>query len=394
MTDHLKIAIVGLGTVGASTIKLIEELGTQLGQKTRRPIEIVGISAQDKTKDRGIDLSKYNWVDDGAAFTARADVDVVVELVGGESGFALQLVAESLKAGKHVVTANKASLAHHGAELFDVAEQKNVALRYEGAVGGSAALIGALQTSLISNTWASIEASLNGTCDFILSDMRERGASFKEALGIAEDRGYVEADASIDLDGKDAGHKLALLRALAFGQIPKFSAIGLRGIRAITAEHIAFASELGGRVKLLTKATADAAAVYPCILPVSHPLANSAGGQSGALLTDISGKTYYNEGPGAGPRETAVAVVSDLIQIANGDTTFPLGKAVKDLKPCPVGTLEKAEYAFVKTTDKDVLSNLGGDILETASFSYTAITGKAPDSKALRIAHAFADERG
>lgn len=217
MADPLKIALAGLGTVGAGVIRLVEANGELIARRAGRPIEIVAISARDRTKDRGVDLSPYAWEDDMTAMAARPDVDVVVELVGGSDGPALTLARNTLGAGKALVTANKAMIAHHGLALAEAAEQAGVALKFEAAVAGGIPVIKGLREGTAANAIERVYGILNGTCNYILSTMEDTGRDFGDVLKDAQELGYAEADPTFDVEGIDAAHKLSILSAIAFG---------------------------------------------------------------------------------------------------------------------------------------------------------------------------------
>ena len=247
----LRVALAGIGVVGGGVVRLLEANRELIARRAGRPIEIVAVSARDRHKDRGIDLSAYRWEDDMDALVAAGDVDVVVEMIGGADGSALTLARHALGAGKALVTANKAMIAHHGLGLAQLVEAKDTPLKYEAAVAGGIPVIKALREGLAGNRIARIAGILNGTCNYILTQMRERGREFAEVLADAQKLGYAEADPSFDIDGVDAAHKLAILAALAFGRPVAFDAVHVEGIRRISALDIAFATELGYRIKLL-----------------------------------------------------------------------------------------------------------------------------------------------
>src|SRR3954454_3556558 len=251
MTGPLKIGIAGLGTVGAGVVKLLAEHNHLLSLRGGRRLKLVAVSARSKAKKRDIDVAGVRWEKDPLALATAPDIDVVVELIGGSSGVAKRLAERALRAGKHVVTANKALLAMHGAELAALAERRGAILAFEAAVAGGIPIIKALREGLVGNRVARLYGILNGTCNYILSTMRETGRDFDVVLAEAQAAGYAEADPSFDVDGIDAAHKLAVLTGTAFGARVNFAGVHVEGIRHVTSMDIEFAQELGYRIKLL-----------------------------------------------------------------------------------------------------------------------------------------------
>src|ERR1700757_2292817 len=247
----LRIAIAGLGVVGAGTVKLLQTHAGDLARRCERPIEIVAVSARDSGRARGVDLSDYRWHDDALALADLPQVDVVVELIGGSDGPARRLLEAAIARGKHVVTANKALLALHGTALARAAEAKGVSLGYEAAVAGGIPIIKTLREGLAANKIERIYGILNGTRNYILTVMRQSGREFADVLADAQSLGYAEADPSFDVDGIDAAHKLAILAGVAFGCEVDIANVHVEGIRNVSAVDIAFAEELGFRIKLL-----------------------------------------------------------------------------------------------------------------------------------------------
>ncbi|TPG47036.1 homoserine dehydrogenase [Sphingomonas glacialis] len=322
MTKPLRIALAGLGTVGGGVIRLLDTNGALIARRAGRPIEIVAVSARDRSKDRGVDMTRFEWVDDTTAL-AQADVDVVVELVGGSDGPALTLARTTLAAGKSFVTANKAMLAHHGLELARAAETAGVALKFEAAVAGGVPVIKGLREGAAANEIERVYGILNGTCNFILSKMEAEGRDFADVLAEAQALGFAESDPSFDIDGVDAAHKLSLLASLAFGTQPAFGDVAAAGIRHVLAADIAEAAALGYRVRLLGLAEAGPGGlfqrVHPHLVPVSHPLAHVTGATNAVVAEgNFVGRLLF-QGAGAGDGPTASAVVADLIDIARGE---------------------------------------------------------------------------
>ncbi|MEQ1547312.1 MAG: homoserine dehydrogenase [Chakrabartia sp.] len=323
MSSPLKIALAGLGTVGAGVVKLIDVNRDLITRRAGRPIEIVAVSARDKGRDRGVDLARFDWVEDATTLADHPNVDVVVELIGGSDGAALTLAERSIAAGKAFVTANKAMIAHHGLALAKAAEDKGLALKYEAAVAGGIPVIKGLREGAAANEITQVYGILNGTCNYILTTMEAEGRDFAAVLADAQALGYAEADPAFDVDGIDAAHKLSILASLSFGTRIDFGAVSTTGIRAVLAGDIAQAKALGYRVRLVGRAEAVAKgllqSVQPCLVPVSHPLAHVAGAMNAVVAEgNFVGRLFF-EGRGAGEGPTASAVVADLIDIARGE---------------------------------------------------------------------------
>lgn len=322
MPESFRLGVAGLGTVGTGVVKTVQQHGDLLAKRAGRPIEIVAVSARDQAKPRDVDLSSYVWVDDARKLAERDDIDAVVELIGGSEGLARTLVEESLRAGKHVVTANKALLAHHGYELARCAEEHDVSLAYEAAVAGGIPIIKALREGFAGNEIQAVYGILNGTCNYILTAMRETGRDFSEVLREAQARGYAEADPSFDVDGIDAAHKLCLLTSLAFGVRPDFDALRVEGIRKIDSTDIAFAGELGYRIKLLGIARRLDGQIMqilePCLVPVSCPLGMIEDVYNAVYVEGDFVRTQLLTGRGAGEGPTGSAVIADVIDLARG----------------------------------------------------------------------------
>ena len=281
MAENLRIALAGLGTVGAGVLRLLAENGELIAGRAGRAIEVVAVSARDRGKDRGVDLSAYAWEDDMTVLAARDDVDVVVELVGGSDGPALALAREALGGGKGLVTANKAMVAHHGLELARLAEGHDAPLRYEAAVAGGIPVIKGLAEGAAANRIERIYGILNGTCNYILSEMETTGRDFSDVLADAQALGYAEADPTFDIEGVDAAHKLSILASVAYGTQLDFAAVDTSGISRIRAADIAQARALGYVIRLIGLSDCidkDGTRhlfqrVAPYLVPVRHPLA-------------------------------------------------------------------------------------------------------------------------
>jgi len=359
MTQPLRIALAGLGTVGGGVVKLLDTNRGLIERRAGRPVVVSAISARDRTRDRGVDLSPFAWVDDAATLAARDDVDVVVELIGGADGPALTLARATLAAGKAFVTANKAMIAHHGMELAEAAEKAGAALKFEAAVAGGIPVIKGLREGAAANEIGHVYGILNGTCNYILTKMEEEGLDFADVLAEAQALGYAEADPSFDIDGVDAAHKLSILASLAFGTGLDFDAVAISGIRHVIAADIAEAKSLGFRVRLVGHAEADGGGlfqrVHACLVPLAHPLAHVAGSLNAVVAEgNFVGRLFF-EGRGAGAGPTASAVVADLIDIARGEYgsafAMPVGSLTR-LPSVPFGQRDGRVYLRFTVADR------------------------------------------
>ena len=318
----LRLGLAGLGTVGAGVLRLLQEEGRTMATRAGRPIEVVAVSARDRSRDRGVDLSPYAWEDDPVALACRDDIDVFVELMGGHEGRPKAAVEAALARGKDVVTANKALLAHYGQELALQAEAKGATIRSEAAVAGGIPVIKALTEGLTANRMTRVMGVMNGTCNFILTRMQATGASYAEIFAEAQGLGYVEADPTLDVGGIDAAHKLALLAALAFGTQVDFDAVDVEGIERIAIEDITRAADMGYRIKLLGVAQLTSRGLVqrmsPCLVPTNSPLGQLEGGTNMVVLEGEAVGQLALRGPGAGAGPTASAVLADVIDLARG----------------------------------------------------------------------------
>jgi homoserine dehydrogenase len=333
----LRLGVAGLGTVGASLIRLVARHGHDIGVRSGRTIAVTAVSARDRSRDRGVDVSDCAWFDDPVALARSPDIDVFVELMGGAEGAARAAVEAALGAGKHVVTANKALLARHGAALAALAEAKGVSLNFEAAAAGGIPIIKTLRESLAGNRVARVYGILNGTCNYILTRMEREGLSFETCLAEAQRLGYAEAVPTFDIDGFDTAHKLSLLAAIAFGNRIDADAVYVEGIRSITTADIEAADELGYRIKLLGVATRTDTGfeqrVHPTMVPKSSPIARVDGVTNAvAVEADFVGRLVLS-GPGAGGDATASAVMSDIADIARGDVVGTFGRPASALQP-------------------------------------------------------------
>jgi homoserine dehydrogenase len=368
MKAPLRIGIAGLGTVGAGVVKLLAEHGRLLSLRGGRPLKIVAVSARRKAKKRDIELSRMRWESDPMALATAPDIDVVVELIGGSSGVARRLVQTALRSGKHVVTANKALLAMHGTELATLAEKKGGILSFEAAVAGGIPIIKALREGLVGNRVRRLYGILNGTCNYILTTMRETGRDFGAVLAEAQAAGYAEADPSFDVDGIDAAHKLAVLTGAAFGAKVNFAGVHIEGIRHVSAMDIQFAEELGFRIKLLGLSRETRYGieqrVHPCMVPLAAPIAHIEGVFNAVVVEgDFVGTTMF-QGRGAGQGPTASAVVADLVDVARGRQmpafVVPADR-LSDKKISPMDRHQGAYYIRLMVQDRPgVISAVSG----------------------------------
>ncbi len=350
MGEPLRIGIAGLGTVGSAVLALLQRNGALLAGRAGRPLRVVAVSARDRARDRGVPLVEVRWHDDPQALAADPEVETVVELIGGADGIALALVRAALGLGKSVVTANKALLAHHGAPLAALAEANGATIGFEAAVAGGIPIVKTLREGLVGNRIERIYGILNGTCNYILSNMRQSGRDFDEVLSEAQRLGYAEADPSFDIDGIDAAHKLALLAALAFGCQPDFDAVHTEGIRHISPLDIAFADEMGYRIKLLGVARRTAHGleqrVHPCMVRIGEPISEIEGVFNAVVAdADQVGSTLY-AGRGAGGAPTASAVVADLCDLAKGVRTPVFAVPSGALERPPAAPMERHVGAY------------------------------------------------
>jgi homoserine dehydrogenase len=362
MGEALRIGIAGLGTVGASVARVIADKAAELTRQCGRPLSVAAVSARDRTRDRGVDLSGAVWVDDPVALASSADIDVFVELIGGDEGPARASVQAALEAGRHVVTANKALLAKHGFALAEIAEKRGVLLNYEAAVAGGIPVIKTLRESLAGNTVNRVFGILNGTCNYILTRMEAEGISFEDCLADAQRLGYAEADPTFDIEGNDTAHKLSILTSLAFGTRVAADDIYLEGISNITQADIRAAAELGYRIKLLGVAQRTESGieqrVHPTMVPTASVIAQVHGVTNAvAIETDILGELLLS-GPGAGGNATASAVVGDIADIAKSRPGFQhgpvFGRPAAELKPYKRAKMRSHEGGyFIRLTVHD-----------------------------------------
>src|SRR5215217_6128002 len=341
MIEPLRVGVAGLGTVGASVVRILSRQENAMAARGGRPVRVTAVSARERARDRGIDLSRYAWFEDPQELARSGEVDCVVELIGGSDGVAKALVETALEAGKHVVTANKALLAKHGLDLARKAEGRGVALAFEASAAGGIPVIKTLREALPGNAISRLYGILNGTCNYILSRMELEGLSFADCLKDAQRLGYAEADPTFDVEGFDTAHKLALLTSLAFGTEIDADAIYVEGISSIAPLDLKMADELGYRIKLLGVAertrTGIEQRVHPTMVPKATAIAQVMGVTIAVTIDADAVRELTLVGPGAGGEATASAVVADIADVATG--------TVQPLFGCPIDRLEKAPRA-------------------------------------------------
>ena len=412
MADALKVGIAGLGTVGASLVRIIGARAKELSITCGRAIEITAVSARDRSRDRGVDLSGITWFDTPDAMAQEADINVFVELIGGAEGAADTSVRAALRRGLHVVTANKALLARHGMEFAALAEDKGVLLNFEAAVAGGIPVIKALRESLTGNKVSRVYGIMNGTCNYILTRMEKEGLTFEDCLKEAQRLGYAEADPAFDIEGNDTAHKLAILTTLAFGTQIAADQIYLEGISNISIEDIGAAADLGYRIKLLGVAQRTESGieqrVHPTMVPRDSVIAQVDGVTNAvAIESDILGELLM-VGPGAGGDATASAVLGDIADIAKsrpGEQRVPvLGTPAKALAPYVRARMRSHEGGyFIRLTVADrtgvfasVASRMAENNISLESIVQRAASqtvAEARDSKTIiLVTHATTEE--
>lgn len=355
--EKFSIGVVGLGTVGAASIKLLESQLNNINIKSGKEIIIRAVSARNFSKTRNFDLSKYEWEEDPINLTSRNDIDAIVELVGGSDGLAKELAYAAIKNKKHFITANKALIAKYGYDLTSIVANTDTAIYYEAAVAGAIPVINSIKEGLVSNNILKMQAILNGTCNYILSDMTNNKTSLEESLEKAKELGFAEADPTFDIEGIDSAHKLVILGLLAYGAKPNLDKVYIEGITSIIAEDIAYANRLGYKIKLFCIANLDNNRLDFRVHP-SLCLSNSISAGIGGALNAIFIEGDYSKnvtfiGEGAGAKPTASSVVSDIINAARNHkskqnlTSFKQNRDYKDI------TSRKGKY-YIRFIVKDV----------------------------------------
>jgi len=388
----IHVGLLGFGTVGRGTWNVLRRNQQEIQRRAGRPIEInwIGTRTLDRAREGARGIPGVNLTNDPAVVVRHPDVDIVCELIGGIEP-ARHLVLEAIANGKHVVTANKALLAHHGTEIFAAAHAKGVMVGFEAAVAGGIPIIKALREGLTANRIEWIAGIINGTSNFILSEMRERGASFAEVLAEAQKLGYAEADPTFDVEGIDAAHKLTIMSAIAFGVPMQFDKAYAEGITALTREDIRYAEDLGYRIKLIgiTRRAAKGIElrVHPTLVPAKRLIASVEGAMNAVLVKgDAVGATLYY-GPGAGAEPTASAVIADLVDVTRMHTADPEHRVphlafqpdqLSDVPILPMAAVETSYYLRMRVLDRPgVLADITR-ILADRSISIDAMIQKEP----------------
>ncbi|MGF1551653.1 MAG: homoserine dehydrogenase [Paracoccaceae bacterium] len=322
MTTPFRLGIAGLGTVGAGVVALLDAEGETIAARAGRPVTISAVAARNRTRERGVDIGRFDWEDDPVALAAREDVDCVIEVVGGSDGPAKATVERAITNARHVVTANKALLAHHGQALAEAAEAAGVGLMAEAAVAGGIPCLRAIGEGLAANRPTRVFGVLNGTCNFILTEMARRGAAYETVLAEAQRAGYAEADPTADVGGWDAAHKLALLAALAFGTRVDMDGVVVEGIERVSPEDLSTAHDLGLAVRLVGLAALTEAGLEARVRPVMVAEETTIGrlrGVTNAVVVEgeAIGQVALT-GPGAGAGPTASAILADVVALARG----------------------------------------------------------------------------
>lgn len=358
MSEPLRLGVAGLGTVGIGTVKIVQQHAALIQRRAGRPVVITAVSARSRTKNRDADLSMYQWEDDPVALARRNDIDVFVEVMGGADGAALDATRAAISAGKDVVTANKAMLALHGQSLAEAAEAKGHVIRFEAAVAGGIPVVKALTEGLAGNDIRRVMGVMNGTCNYILTRMESAGLPYAEVFEEARQLGYLEADPNLDVGGIDAGHKLSLLAAIAFGTKVSFDAVELEGIGRVSIDDIRRAADMGYRIKLLGVAQMTGRGLEqrmsPCLVPADSPLGQLQGGTNMVVIEGDSVGQIVLRGAGAGAGPTASAVMSDVIEIARGSRIPTFGQPATDLaEAVPAkATVPAPHYLRLELADK------------------------------------------
>lgn len=349
MPAPLRLGLAGLGTVGIGVVKIVQRHAELIAARAGRPVTITAVSARDRTKNRDADLSAYAWETDPVALANRPDIDVFVEVMGGHDGPAKAATEAAIAAGKDVVTANKALLAHHGQSLAETAEAAGRVIRFEAAVAGGIPVIKALTEGLAANQMRRVMGVMNGTCNYILTRMQNAGLPYETVFEEARQLGYLEADPNLDVGGIDAGHKLSLLAAIAFGTRVSFDKVELEGIGNVSIEDIRMADDMGYHIKLLGVAQMTGRGLEqrmtPCLVPAESPLGQLQGGTNMVVLEGDSVGQIVLRGPGAGEGPTASAVMADVIDIARGIRLSTFGRPATSLvEPVAAKSATPAPY--------------------------------------------------
>ncbi|WP_309643871.1 homoserine dehydrogenase [Phenylobacterium sp.] len=351
-----RVGVAGLGTVGAGLLNFLSERpGFAPAGATA---SVTGVSARSRSRPRPYDISNLPWFDDPVALATSPDNDIFVELIGGSDGPAKAAVEAALNAGKPVVTANKALIAEHGAELAILAEAKGVPLLFEAAVMGGVPAVKIMREALVGDDIKSVAGILNGTCNYILTEMEAGGRAFAEVLAEAQRLGYAESDPTMDVGGFDAAHKISILAALAFGCAPNYAAAEIEGIEQVALLDIQLAKDLGYRIKLIASADRSAEGVlvrvHPTLVALNHPLAQAGGALNALFIEGARIGRIYVQGPGAGAGPTAAAVAADIADVMTGATRPVFQSGATGLKPfTPVDPAKSMSRAYLRFLVKD-----------------------------------------
>ncbi len=387
----INVGLLGIGTVGGGTFTVLERNAEEIARRAGRPIQITVVADKNLDLARKVTGGRCRITDDAFSVVGDAEIDIVVELIGG-CGVAKELVLKAIDNGKHVVTANKALLANHGNEIFAAAQKVGVTVAFEAAVAGGIPIIKALREGLTANRIEWIAGIINGTTNFILSEMRSKGLPFDEVLKEAQLLGYAEADPTFDVEGIDAAHKLTIMSAIAFGNSMKFDQAYIEGITKLDSTDITYAEQLGYRIKLLgiTKRTTEGVElrVHPTLIPAKRLIANVEGAMNAVLVKgDAVGATLYY-GKGAGAEPTASAVIADLVDVARMHTADPEHRvphlafqpdAIVELPILPISEVITSYYLRMRVEDKPgVLADITR-ILAEHQISIDAMIQREPD---------------
>ncbi len=357
MGAPLRLGLAGLGTVGVGIVKIVQNHTDLLAIRAGRPVVITAVSARTQGQDRGVDLSPYAWETDPVALAARDDIDVFIEVMGGSGGPALAASRMALSKGKDIVTANKAMLALHGHELALVAEKVGRTIRFEAAVAGGIPVIKTLSEGLAANKIGRVMGVMNGTCNYILTRMHSAQLPYETVFEEARALGYLEADPQLDVGGIDAGHKLSLLAAIAFGTQVQFDAVTLEGIGAISIDDITLAADMGYRIKLLGVAQMTEFGLEqrmtPCLVPAESPLGQLEGGTNMVVLEGDAVGQIVLRGAGAGAGPTASAAMADVLDIARGLKTPTFGQPAQSLKKAKPAQIHSPTPWYIRTILRD-----------------------------------------
>ena len=357
MKGKLKLGIAGLGTVGIGVLKILESHAKLINQRSDRTIELVAVSAKTRSRERGISLKEFEWESEITDLARRADIDVFVELIGGEENPAKEAIEIALNSGKHVITANKALISKHGQQLAILAEKNNVSLKFEAAVAGGIPAIKTLIESLAGNKITRIMGVMNGTCNYILTRMESANLSYEKVFNEAKALGYLEADPTLDVGGIDASHKLSILSSIAFGTQIEMNAIDIQGIEQITIQDIKHVREMGYRIKLLgvSELTDEGLEqrMQPCLVPAASPIGQLENAMNMIIFDGDNSGQIILRGAGAGEGPTASAVMSDIIDVARGAYIPTFGCPAKDLTKSKKASTSTESAYYVRTKLKD-----------------------------------------